>query len=341
MSYDNSSGVVLDHDWERMYDVKLPLVKVNRVVSYKGKEVESREDSYGEMMFMGDIHIGHEAHSHNPFNAYVNFLKERPHIRVGLMGDYLEYAEKTNFVKNEVMGIDEQIDLFIRYMKPLRDRIDFILWGNHEERFAVYTKSNRLMQGIANEIGVGKNCYVGEPQRGVYLIVKSGKKKYGTYAHHSKTGAVVNKTFQLRRTGNNIRAALIVHGHTHHLGYEQQTVREITPSGRITRRQWLVSSGCFIKDASYAEARSYPLNVVGAPIIRFYSDRNKLDFVDISTDYREYITRGGIPFAGDMTGVTDMGNVYQRRDRVVLKPVLSPSGGVAPVRGRGDNLSPL
>ncbi|GAH95155.1 unnamed protein product, partial [marine sediment metagenome] len=120
MSRDSVSGVVLDQDWERMHSFKLPLVKVKREVMYRGKEVESREDSYGEVMFMGDLHIGHESHSHNPFNAYLHFLKERPHIRLGLMGDYIEYAAQTSFVHNEVMDVDDQIDLFVRCMKPLR-----------------------------------------------------------------------------------------------------------------------------------------------------------------------------------------------------------------------------
>ena len=327
---DDISGVVLDQDWERVQEYKLPLIKVKRDVIYKGEVVESREDSYGEFMFLGDIHIGHEAHAHNPFNSYINFLKTHPYIQIGLMGDYIEYAEQTNFVNNEVMKIDEQIDLFVRYMKPVANRIKWMLWGNHEERHAKYTKSNRLLQGIAQEIGVSKDCYVGEPQRGVYAMIKAGKKQYGVYAHHSSTGAIVNKTIQLRRTGSQLGAALIVHGHTHHLGYEQRTIRELSSKGRITRRQWLVSSGCFMKDASYAEARSYPLNVVGAPLVRFYSDRGKLDFVDMSTDYRDYLTKGGLPFAGDLEGVKDWGGVYPSKYpdvNEVLKPYGSSRSG--------------
>jgi len=333
MSRDSTSGVILDQDWERMHKFRLPPVKVKRMVTYNGKEVETREDTYGEAMFMGDIHLGHESHSYNMFNAYLHFLKDRPHIKIGLMGDYLEYASQTNFVNNEVMSVDEQIDLFVKSMKPLRDRIMFILWGNHEERHAAYTKSNRLMQGIAAEIGVNKDCYVGEPQRGLYMILQSGKKKYGAYAHHSKSGAIVNKTLQLRRAAANIQAALHIQGHTHHMGYERRTVQEITVRGKETKRQWLVSSGCFMKDPSYGEARSFPMSEVGAPLVRFYSDRDKLDFVDISTDYKDYLTKGGRPFAGSMDGVKDWGCVYPDKYRVNA-PVLSPSESVVRIRER-------
>ena len=321
---DNTSGVILDQDWERMYKFKLPLVKVKREVTYKGKTMEAREDVYGEAMFIGDIHLGHESHSYNPFNAYLHFLKERPHIKIGLMGDYLEYASQTNFINNEVMDIDDQIDLFVKSMKPLRDRIMFILWGNHEERHAAYTKSNRLMQGIASEIGVDSKCYVGEPQRGLYMILQAGRKKYGAYAHHSKSGAIVNKTLQLRRAATNIQAALHIQGHTHHLGYERRTVQELTAKGKKTKRQWLVSSGCFMKDASYGEARSFPMSEVGAPLIRFYSDRDKLDFVDISTDYKDYLLKGGLPFAGSMEGVQDWGKIPLNPENAKKKRTLKP-----------------
>ena len=320
MRTNNISGVILDSDEIRLSRCKLPLIEVNRVVTYKGEELETRRETYGEAMFLGDFHLGHESHATNPFNAFLCFLKARKHIKIGLMGDYIEYAINTPYINSETLSVDDQIDLFVRSMKPFRKRIMFILWGNHEERYAKYTKSNRLMAGIAREIGVSKQCFVGDPQRGVNLVFQAGRQKYGVYAHHSVTGAIVNKTIQLRRTGSQLRAALIVHGHTHHLGYEQRTIRELTDSGRLTRRQWLVSTGCFMKDASYAEARSYPLNVVGAPLVRFYADHGKIDFVDISTDYRDYLTRGGIEFPGSREGVQDWTGIKKRRASAVIKP---------------------
>lgn len=314
MSRNSISGVVLDEDYEYLTTCKLPKIDSIKTSTYKGKEFETRQTSYGEMMLLGDFHIGHESHATNPFNAHLNFLNERKHIQIGLMGDYIEYAVNTPYIESEVINVDQQIDLFVRAMKPLAKRINFILWGNHEERYALYTKSNRLMKGIAREIGVTNKCFIGEPQRGVNVIISAGRRKYGMYAHHSKTGAIINKTIQLRRSGSQIRAALIAHGHTHHLGYEQRTIRELTNNRRITKRQWLVSTGCFMKDASYAEARSYPLNVVGAPLIRFYADHGKIDFVDISTDYRDYLTKGGIAFPGAEVGVQDWGDIKKRPD---------------------------
>jgi len=213
MSKNNISGVILDKDWEQLTKWRLPPINTTQTTTYKGKEIETREETYGEAMFLGDFHIGHESHATNPFNAHLNFLKDRKHIQIGLMGDYIEYAANTPYINSEIVSVDEQIDLFVRAMKPLKKRIIFILWGNHEERHAKYTKSNRLMQGIAAEIGVPDKCFIGEPQRGVNVVISIGKQKYGVYAHHSHTGAVINKTIQLRRSGSQIRAALIVQLH--------------------------------------------------------------------------------------------------------------------------------
>ena len=343
----NISGVVLDRDFERFYAWDLPLLKVRRTRYYKGDEIESHVESYGEFMPLGDFHIGHDAHSENMFNAYLNFLKDHPHIMIGLMGDYIEYAINAPYIQNETSLPDEQIDHFVKAMKPFADRILFILWGNHEERYARSTKSNRLIPGLAREIGVSEDCFVAPPQRGVSFVLSAGEKEYGCYAHHSRTGAVINKTIQLRRSGSNIRAAVIMHGHTHHLGFEQRTIRELTHEGRVTRRQWLVSTGCFMKDAGYAEARSYPLNVVGAPLLRFYADRGKIEFDDISTEYKDYLVRGGIKFPGAEVGVKDenWGNIYGegrgKGGRAALKDVVSPSKHSVSVKKNQGLVSPM
>ena len=322
MTKSNVSGVVLDTDWERYIDYELPLVTSIRKVKHGRRIIDSFTDTYAEAAFIGDIHIGHNDHSFNMFNAYLNFLKDRPYIPIGLMGDFIEYQTLTNFVNNEILSVDEQIDVFVKKMRPFKDRIIFMLWGNHEERIARYTKSNRFLADLAREIGVKDNCYVGEPERGVNILFKVGNNEYGAYAHHSSTGAVINKTIQLRRSGFQTGAALILHGHTHHLGYEQRTFRELTSMGRITKRQWLVSTGCFLKDAGYAEKRSYPLTEVGAPIIRFYADRGKLEFVDVGTDYRAYLEKGGMVFEGDTGPVNlKLSNVVS-----VPHPVLEQSG---------------
>jgi len=290
-----------------MIEVDLPLVETEIKTKYKNKIIERKNSQYGELMCMGDFHFGHDAHSTNPLNAHLQFLKDHPHIGIGLMGDYIEYASKSRYIRDETLDVDDQIDTFIKKMKPLADRIKWMLYGNHEERFVRYTNSKRLLQGIANEIGVSESTYIGKPQRGVYIAIKAGTRAYGVYAHHSLTSARINRALQLRRAGSQNVFSIIAQGHTHEMTWIPRTFRqlEMVDDGymNVVRRQYLLSTGCFMKDPSYAEARSYPYTVVGAPIVRFYADKDKLDEYDLSSDYKEYLTRGGVPFGAE-TGIS-------------------------------------
>ena len=305
---DNITGVFLDADYSRMVEIDLPLVTAKRTTKYKNRIIERRTSQYGEVMFMSDFHIGHTAHSNGPFNAHLHFLKEHPHIKLALMGDYIEYASKTTFVKDESMDVDQQIDTLVKKLKPIADRVIFMLYGNHDERYVRYTDSRRLLRGIAREVGIPEGIYIGEPQRGVYAAIKAGDKSYGLYAHHSLTSARINRALQLKRAGSQNVFSIIAQGHTHEMAWIPRTFRqlELAEGGyeNVVRRQYLLATGCFIRDPSYAEARSYPYTVVGAPIVRFYADKDKLDEYDLSSDYKEYLTRGGVPF-GAGEGISD------------------------------------
>jgi predicted phosphodiesterase len=326
MKPSNVSGVVLDIDWERMIDIILPQVKVNRTVSYNDIEVEQREDTYGEMMFFGDIHAGSRNVSINPLNSHLKFVQDHPNIRVGLMGDLVEYATNTNFVKEECLDPDEQIDFIVKKFKPIRNRIDFMLWGNHEERYSKYTKSNRFLSSLAREIGVSDHCYIGEPQRGVFCAVHSNDRLYGMYAQHGSTASFADKFSQQKKAAKSNNVSLIVQGHTHQLGFDQQTIKGMemleNEVAKVTKRVMLVATGCFVKEPGYAEAKSYPYTVVGAPIVRFYSSRDKLDYTDLTQEYRDYITKGGIVF-GETKGVLNWGGLlpknYESEETKTLK----------------------
>lgn len=337
---------MLDADYERMIQVELPLVESKSSTKYRNRIIERKDSQYGEVMFMGDLHIGHTAHSTNPLNAHLRFLQDHPHIRLALMGDYIEYASKSTYVKDESIDVDDQIDLFVKKMKPLADRIIWMLYGNHEERYVRYTNSRRLLRGIAREIGIPKSVYIGEPQRGVYATIKSGKKIYGVYAHHSLTSARINRALQLRRAGSQNVFSIIAQGHTHEMNWLPRTFRQLESMDgeyrNVVRRQYLLATGCFIRDPSYAEARSYPYTVIGAPVVRFYADRDKLDEYDLSSDYRSYLTSGGPPFGAE-TGITDSFRNWLRvkdKKRVIPAPILKPSNGDIPLKRKTGVLTP-
>jgi len=86
------------------------------------------------------------------------------------------------------------------------------------------------------------------------------------------------------------------------------------------------------------------LNVVGAPLLRFYADHGKIEFDDISTEYKDYLTRGGIAFPGARVGVRDWGSVYgegyTRGGKPVLRGVVKPGKSSVSLKSRGGVVFP-
>jgi len=315
MSKPNSiTGVFLDADLERLIEIDLPIVEHREQVYYKqglrNKQLSSIKLHYGEFIFMGDFHYGNESFSSSVLHGYLNYLKDHPNIQIGLMGDILEYGQGSGFITDDDrMPIDDQISAFVADFKPLASRIKFMLWGNHEERFVRKSKSKRLMEDMARELGLepGVNVYVGKPQRGIFVIFKAGDKRYGAVIKHSKTAARVNQDLQLKRSGSQNVTSLIVHGHTHRLSFQPRTFRSLEVINgsvkNVVRRQYLLATGCFVKQPGYAEAGDYPYTDVGAPIIRFHSDEHNIQEYDLTGCYKVYMARGGIVWSSSLNSI--------------------------------------
>jgi len=291
----NLRGMFLDADDIRIIVIDLPLIT---------KHPMGKKRVYGELALIGDFHYGHEEFSSNVLHGYLNYFKKNPKIQFGLMGDYVNYAQRTWHIRDEVMDIDQQIETFCNDWRPFKDRIRFMLSGNHDEGFIKLTKSYRFLRNLALEMGIDTNkCSIGEPQRGYFLVIKVGNKLYGGYVHHGSTNARINRKLQLKRMGSNNQVCFIAHGHTHELSWgEKRTFRSLELINgevkNVVRRQFLVSTGCFLRYPSYAEAKSYPYTDVGCPILRFYADDSEMEIYDLTAHYKEFLTRGGVSYQG-------------------------------------------
>ena len=327
----NLRGIFLDADDERLIIIELPLVR-EKVTMPNGETIERQ---FGEIIQMGDFHYGHEEFSRSVLNGYLNYLVENKHIKIGLMGDYVNYAEVSRHLADEKMDIDEQITNFCADFRPFKDRIIFILSGNHDERWAKATKSYKFLRYLALELGVDPKkidsgeFIIGKPQRGLWIVYKVGDKYYGTYVHHGSTAARINRKLQLTRMGSSNQVCMVSHGHTHELSWgERRTFRSLEfIDGQVkntVRRQWLVSTGCFLKHPSYAEAHSYPYTDVGAPIIRFYADNSEIEVRDLTSHYKEYTSRGGLQFKKRIL------NPLSEKIRNILPKITKPSQIIRP-----------
>jgi len=218
--FDNASGILLDKTDERTVHIQLPLINRHRKYTdpRSGDIIFETDDVFGEALFFGDWHLGAEGHAENPFNAYLNLILTNPRLRVALTGDYFEYSTKTNHIADDVMHIDDQIDLFVKVLRRIKDQVITILPGNHDQRLAKYTGSRRYLQGFAREAGIDpEKTYVALPQRGVNIFVDAGSYRYSVYCHHGSTGAWRNKNTQLKRMAVARRHSLLAMGHVHQI----------------------------------------------------------------------------------------------------------------------------
>jgi hypothetical protein len=298
MISNNTSGILLDQNYDRLIEIDLPQVKRAKTIDYNDQILDHNIETYGMLCLTGDWHIGAEGFSINPFNSHIDYWLKHPYIKLGLMGDYIELSGRTGYVSDEVMDEDLQIKTFKAVLKKLKDQIAFILPGNHgASRIAKYTGWKDWLETIAESVGIDtEKVYIGKPQRGVTALIRSGDKTYSLYATHGASNAQ-NKYYQLERMAKSRRETVLAMGHNHYVGmksllYEDVDYLNGTDAIRNIRMQHLVCSGTFMKDASYAEARSYPMSMIGAPFLRFYSSTNEVDMWRMP--YRSQYFKGGI-----------------------------------------------
>lgn len=271
-------GTVLDHDKEQIVVVEVPLVP--------GKD-------YGEVIFIGDLHIGHKAFAKNQLVKYLKFIKDNSHIRIIGMGDYFESVEFSGYYQESEKGLREQIKDFIDLFYPVSKQIIALIYGNHDERFAVASKDAiDLLDYVRLKLG-NPDIAIAPPQRGLIIVIKLKKgnkyKYYPIYIHHSSTSATINLESQFRRTAKNYKVPLIVHGHTHRIFWKDNTSFSVSYiNGEFYRsilRQYWLSTGSFIKYAGYAEAKSMGPPDIKAPLIRFHFSKDVIEYKDPTTEW--------------------------------------------------------
>lgn len=239
---------------------------------------------YGEIILMGDFHVGSEGFSEHQLVAYIKWVKANPHVRVILMGDLLEMASLSHYTKEQKETSKQQLATVISLLRPIKDQIICILEGNHEERFSrIVDSMYTIPEIIADKLGMNKVILVG-PQKGAVLVLKTENQYYPIYVIHGHTGAIVNKGTQLKRMAFTTKVPLIAHGHTHTIYHDHYVYRSVSKvKGKfyesIFQQHW-VSTGCFVKYLGYAEQRSYPMTKIGAPIIRLYSKKENMMIID-------------------------------------------------------------
>lgn len=233
---------------------------------------------------LSDVHIGAERHDAKRLRDRLNEIKQAgEHHRVLLMGDLADTA--TPISKHYQPGAktpQEELDSLVATFKPIADRVDLIIPGNHEERLLKVGLD--LTAQFAALIG-RPDAYRPLPTLLRYLFRKdvrddrtqSYRAKAEIYVHHGygggrNAGGKLDKVKALALQKPDAHVYLMGHVHTHATDMDEVPIG--WPPKR--RRRLYVITGTYQDSEAYAIKQNFPPGAVNSP--RLY-----LDF-DTATD---------------------------------------------------------
>jgi len=125
------------------------------------------------------------------------------------------------------------------------------------------------------------NIIVAKPERGILLKLKCGKQQYDVRVAHGAYGGYKRPELQCERESNNYpTAALIAMGHHHQKFWTERVKLGLENNKRAIYLQCWLGTGTFLEFPAYAERKSYPINVMGCPIIKVYGDVQHLEYMN-------------------------------------------------------------
>lgn len=265
---------------------------------YKLEVIPRYKDNFIYLVFLGDLHIGHKDCSLSFLQKAVTLIRRlsvKHEVVVILMGDLIEtdkdYASQY-MIEDVVERTKEQFATMLQHLSPISHLCQFALWGNHEERLIRDSKTKRALEmvGIDNlyEMILQKlnsKITVAQPQRGmlIKLICSKGylKQEYDIRISHGAYGGYKRPELQTERESDNYpTASLIAMGHHHQKYWDEKIKLGLSDGRRAIYAQYWLGTGTFLGYPAYAERKSYPVNVMGCPIIKVYSDVQHLEYVN-------------------------------------------------------------
>jgi len=252
-------------------------------------------DTY-RIWFLADLHLGHCGCDKKLLKKTVDRISDTdPHTnRVFLLGDILDAIAVTdkrfamssldddirNSGRDDV--INQQINLAVDMLTPLKGRIDALLIGNHEQMIVRKASSDPL-EHIGRALEADYNGSVCAYVRHVWPEKTNGNKGHGhswrvdSQLHHGAGGGYLSggKILRMERRAHSWPTAdIIVSGHTHKRFVTTTSLMVAGESNPVTikeKTQHIFSVGSFlrgyhdqIKGVSYVEMADYAPTDLGA-----------------------------------------------------------------------------
>lgn len=238
---------------------------------------------------IGDIHAGDPSFTEKQqsrLKQMINFVAAHENARVILMGDLVNVATRASKTApwNQTEGEE---NIIIKLFTPIKEKIITAIEGNHEMRLLDYANYS-ITQSICRALQIpygGLSCVVNvkvrtvgraEQKRGAF------RQNYTFYCHHttgggSTIGGKINRVEKLRQMV--VNADVYLGGHSHLLAASPVACAYVDSSHKKVefKDQWVVDCGGYLEwSNSYAEAKEYPPNKLGSPIIELQGRVHKI-----------------------------------------------------------------
>lgn len=221
-----------------------------------------------KIMVLGDMHIGDELCDLDLIKETIEYVKNNEDCYCVLNGDLINNALKTSKSDSykEQMTIEEEQDLLIELLLPIREKILVIATGNHEKRTEILAGINPL-KAVAYALNLRdklvEDSYVLTLEFGTAHGVKDLTNKYVVYGIHGGTGggrragATANALQDMSQRLPN--ADLYVHSHTHTtVNYNDMIFLYDYKTKKVKEhKRMYFNANAFLKYGGYAEQKEY------------------------------------------------------------------------------------
>lgn len=221
-----------------------------------------------KIIVLGDMHIGDELCDLELIKETINYVKANKDCYVILNGDLINNALKTSKSDSylEQMTIEEEQDLLIELLMPIKDRILVMASGNHEYRTEL-TAGISPLKAVAYALGVKdklvKNAYVLTLEFGQAHGIKDLTNKYVVFGQHGgsgggrRAGATANALQDMSLIIPN--ADLYIHSHTHTaINYNDMVLLYDVKTRKLKEhKRFYHNANAFLKYGGYAEQKGY------------------------------------------------------------------------------------
>lgn len=246
-------------------------MKVNRAI------INNVKGSVLRLYAFGDQHIGSKDCNLDKVKEDIKKIREDKQAIVILMGDLINNSLRNSVGAgsyDDLINPNEQIDLAVKLLKPIKNKIIGIHTGNHCRRaYNETTLHPELL--IAKELNIsflGDDCFT---------LLNFNEESYVIHSAHGSTGSstVTGALNACLKYNTYINADVYLMGHSHYLAnYRQQSYR-VDKKNKIlieTSKHFVLTGGYLNYSNSYAEQKSYIPVKLGCAVITFDTDKKTI-----------------------------------------------------------------